>query len=209
MKQQINEIKRMQQLAGLINEGQLNEDEPRTKMGLYLAFGAKDGKLVFTMETPNHSENEAVQKAIEANGVYKLRYTDDPSNYLKFKGDGFKKYVGKTAKELGILNESQLNETKLFADFSVESESDTSLKSRFARSISEIAREYDHLDNIEIPRFFDEYEDGDDFYAGPTEALRFFQTLPEEFVVTNNLNDVEESFKITKTGDDSFTAEEI
>jgi hypothetical protein len=109
----------------------------------------------------------------------------------------------------GLITESQLNETKLFADFSIESESDTSLKSRFARSISEIAREYDHLDNIEIPRFFDEYEDGDDFYAGPIESLRFFQTLPEEFVVTNNMNDIDESFKITKTGDDSFTAEEI
>jgi hypothetical protein len=109
----------------------------------------------------------------------------------------------------GLITESQLNETKLFADFSVESESDTSIKSRFARSMSEVAREYDHLDNIEIPRFFDEYEDGDDFYAGPTEALRFFQTLPEEFIVTNNMNDVDESFKITKTGDNSFTAEEI
>jgi hypothetical protein len=109
----------------------------------------------------------------------------------------------------GLITESQLNETKLFADFSIESESDNSIESRFARSISEVAREYDHLDNIEIPRFFDEYEDGDDFYAGPTEALRFFQTLPEEFIVTNNMNDVDESFKITKTGDDSFTAEEI
>jgi hypothetical protein len=106
-------------------------------------------------------------------------------------------------------NENKLNETKLFADFSVESESDNSIKSRFARSMSEVAREYDYLDNISIPDFFDEYEDGDDFYAGPTESLRFFQTLPDGFIVTNNMNDVEESFKIIKTGDDSFTAEEI
>jgi hypothetical protein len=104
-------------------------------------------------------------------------------------------------------NESKLDETKLFADFSLDS--DDSIESRFARSISEIAREYEHMDNIEIPNFFDEYEDGDDVYAGPIESLRFFQTLPNEFVVTNNMNNVDESFKITKTGDDSFTAEEI
>ena len=55
----------------------------------------------------------------------------------------------------------------------------------------------------------EKYEDGDDVYAGPIESLRFFQTLPNEFVVTNNMNDVDESFKIIKTGDDSFTAEEI
>ena len=62
----------------------------------------------------------------------------------------------------GLINESQLSETKLFADFSLESESDDSLKSRFARSISEIAREYEHMDNIDIPGYFDEYEDGED-----------------------------------------------
>jgi len=92
----MKEIKRMMELAGL------KEDEPRTKMGLYLMFNAKDGKLAQTMEFPNHSENEAVKKAVEAKGEYKLYYTDDPSNYLKFKGDGFRKYVGKTAEELGV-----------------------------------------------------------------------------------------------------------
>ena len=59
----------------------------------------------------------------------------------------------------GLINESQLSETKLFADFSLESESDNSLKSRFARSISEIAREYDYIDNIDIPEYFDVYEE--------------------------------------------------
>ena len=105
----------------------------------------------------------------------------------------------------GLINESQLSETKLFADFSLESESDNSLESRFARSISEVAREYDYIDNIDIPGYFDVYEDGDDFYAGPTEALKLFQVLPNEFVVTNNMDDVDESFEITKTGPDSFT----
>jgi len=104
---------------------------------------------------------------------------------------------------------SYINETKLFADFGMESESDDSIESRFARSMSEVAREYDYMDNIDIPGFFDEYEDGDTFYAGPAEALKFFQTLPDEFVVTNNMNNVDESFKITKTGSDTFTAEEI
>jgi hypothetical protein len=104
-------------------------------------------------------------------------------------------------------NESKLDEAKLFADFSLDS--DNSIESRFARSISEIAREYEHMDNIDIPGYFDEYEEGDDVYAGPTESLKFFQTLPDEFIVTNNIDDVEESFKIIKTGDDSFTAEEI
>ena len=108
----------------------------------------------------------------------------------------------------GLLKENQLNETKLFADFSAESD-DSSIKSRFARSISEVVRVHEDVDNIEISRVFDEYEDGDDFYAGPTESLEFFQTLPNEFIVTDNMNDVEESFKITKTGEDSFTAEEI
>ena len=82
------------------------EAEARTKMGLYLMFSTKDSKLVNAMEFPNHSENEAAKKQIEAKGDYKLYYTDNPSDYLKFKGDGFKKYIGKTAKELGILNKS-------------------------------------------------------------------------------------------------------
>ena len=109
----------------------------------------------------------------------------------------------------GIIKESQLNETKLFADFSIESESDNSIESRFARSISEIAREYEYMDNIDIPGYFDEYKDGDSFYAGPVESLEVFKALPNEFVVTNNIDGVDESFKITKTGPDSFTAEEI
>jgi len=82
------------------------EAEARTKMGLYLMFSTKDSKLVNVMEFPNHSENEAVNKQIEAKGDYKLYYTDNPSDYLKFKGDGLTKYIGKTAKELGILNKS-------------------------------------------------------------------------------------------------------
>ena len=71
-------------------------------------------------------------------------------------------------------------------------ESYDSLESRFARSISEIAREYEHMEEIDIPGYFDVYEDGDDFYAGPTEALKLFQVLPNEFVVTNNMDDVDE-----------------
>jgi hypothetical protein len=109
----------------------------------------------------------------------------------------------------GIISESQLNEVKLFADFSDNLMPKTSLDVRFARSISEIAREYEHMDNIDIPGYFDEYKDGDSFYAGPVESLEVFKALPNEFVVTNNMNDVDESFKITKTGEDSFIAEEI
>lgn len=106
-KQLINEVKRFQKIAGIITE-----DESRTKMGLYLMFSAKDGKLVATMDLPNHSENDSVKKQIEAKGEYKLHYTDDPSNYLKFSKDGYKKYVGKTAEELGIIKES-LNESPI------------------------------------------------------------------------------------------------
>ena len=65
------------------------------------------------------------------------------------------------------------------------------------------------MEEIDIPGYFDVYEDGDDFYAGPTEALKLFQVLPNKFVVTNNMNDVDESFEITKTGPDSFIAKEI
>ena len=97
---------------------------------------------------------------------------------------------------------------KLFADFSDSLIPKTRLKTRFARSISEVAREYEHIDNIDISEFFDEYEDGDDCYAGPIEALKFFQTLPNEFIVTNNMNDIDESFNITKTGPSTFTAKE-
>ena len=102
----------------------------------------------------------------------------------------------------GIIKENQLSEAKLFANFSTDS--DSSLKSRFARSISEIAREYEDMDSIDISGYFDEYQDGDDFYAGPTEALEFFQTLPNKFTVINNIDGDKESFKITKTGSDSF-----
>jgi hypothetical protein len=138
---------------------------------------------------------------------------DEEEKKRKEKNSKLKELIRKEIQEMydGMepMNRTGLDETKLFADFSVESESDNSIKSRFARSMSEVAREYDHLDNIEIPRFFDEYENGDTFYAGPTESLRFFQTLPKEFVVTNNMNNVDESFMITKTGDDSFIAKEI
>jgi len=99
---------------------------------------------------------------------------------------------------------------KLFADFreSLIPKISTRLKTRFARSISEVAREYEHIDNIDISEFFDEYEDGDDCYAGPIEALKFFQTLPNEFTVINNMNGIDEVFNIVKTGPSTFTAKE-
>jgi hypothetical protein len=98
--------------------------------------------------------------------------------------------------------------TQLFADFSDSLIPKTKLKTRFARTISEVVREYEHMNNIDISEFFDEYEDGDDCYAGPIEASKFFQTLPNEFIVTNNMNGIKESFKITKTGLNIFTAKE-
>ena len=99
---------------------------------------------------------------------------------------------------------------KLFADFrdSLIPRIGTRLKTRFARSISEVAREYEHIEDIDILEFFDVYEDGDDCYAGPIEASKFFQTLPNEFIITNNMNGIDESFKITKTGLNTFTAKE-
>ena len=108
--------------------------------------------------------------------------------------------------------ESSLNEEKsLYADFDGGKDD---IESRFARSISEVADLYRDVSSISIPNFFDEYEDGDDFYAGPKESLRFFKKLPNEFIVTSNLKELsldepERSFKITKTGPDSFKAEEV
>ena len=160
-------------------------------------------------------ENKVAKTIFDKNanitkGINNIAKGEDNKKKLKeYLKEMIRKQLKETFDGMEPMVRTGLDEAKLFADFSMESESDNSIKSRFARSMSEVAREYEHMDNIEISRFFDEYADGDDFYAGPTEALRFFQTLPNEFVVTNNIDGVDESFMITKTGDDSFTAEEI
>lgn len=130
-----------------------------------------------------------------------------------------------------LLKEDQLPQVELMADYRFESRYDKSLKSRFARTISETLHlldyyeetnlaippgdsRYPNADNITINSLFSEgemdiIEDGDDFYAGPIESLTFFQSLPSEFYVTNNMDGDKESFKVTKTGDDSFSTEQL
>ena len=166
----------------------------------------EEGQTVKTTVSSKTKNDKTIRRAIsQATGEIK-----DNADHFTGGGAGVAKFL--TKEDLMKMIREELNEMfkgiKLFANFGSYSD-DNTLESRFARSISEVAREYEHMDNIEIPEFFDEYEDGDDFYAGPTEALDFFQSLPDEFVVTNNMNDVNESFKITKTGPDSFIAKEI
>ena len=116
-----------------------------------------------------------------------------------------------------LLKENKLNEIKLFADFKAES-NDDSMEVKFARSMSETLHLLDYIygktnvENLTINDLFTEgdmnsIQDGDEFYAGPGESLRFFQTLPEEFIIINNIDGDKESFKITKTGKNSFNAE--
>ena len=107
--------------------------------------------------------------------------------------------------------QSLLKEEQLFADFGG---SDNSLETRFARTMSEELHSFGPSPNMTISGLFSDGEmrdvqDGDDFYAGPTESLEIFNSLPEQFIITNNIDGDKESFKVTKTGDDSFSAEQL
>ena len=104
---------------------------------------------------------------------------------------------------------------ELYADFSKESK-DNSLASRFARSMSEaLELLYDYEENNELTindlfsEEMEEIQDGDKFYAGPGESLEFFKTLPKTFSITNNMDEDDKSFEITKTGEDSFSVKLI
>lgn len=167
------------------------------------------------MKKVSVKENKVASTIFDKNanitkGVNKIAKEDDKKKSIK---DKLKEMIRQELREMADGMEPMvrtgLDEIKLFADFSDSIMPKRSIESRFARSMSEVAREYDYLDSISLPDFFDEYEDGDDFYAGPVESLEFFKALPNEFVVTNNMNDIDESFMITKTGDDSFIAKEI
>jgi hypothetical protein len=107
----------------------------------------------------------------------------------------------------------------LFADFNAGS-NDNSINSRFARTISELLNfEYSQntlqgtytIDSIFNEEGMDDVKDGDEFFAGPTESLAFFQKLPPyyKFIVTHNINGDNESFEVTKIGSNSFNAKEI
>lgn len=215
----LNEIKRMQQLAGLLKENQLNEVTNEQIVQFVQAVdpdGERNIRVYF-----NNPGSYTIDGAVDYLASHSSLYNDNPNSEDKDGGlSGFTQNdLIQYAQEAGwdeesidymlglspvkFLEKGQLNEAKLFADFSVKS-NDNNIESRFARSISEIAREYDYMGKIDIPEYFDEYQDGDDFYAGPTESLKFFQTLPDEFIVTNNIDDVDESFKIIKTGPNSF-----
>ncbi len=106
---------------------------------------------------------------------------------------------------------------ELFADYTVDN-TDTSIKSRFARTMSETLNILDlgpgESYKLEITSLFSEegmnqIQDGDEFYAGPQESLEFFKKLPKTFLITHNMNEDNESFEITKTGEDSFVAKSI
>jgi len=101
-----------------------------------------------------------------------------------------------------------LKEEQLFADF--KGGSDNSLKTRFARTMSDELHSFGPSSNMTISGLFSDGEmrnvqDGDDFYAGPTESLEIFNSLPEQFIITNNI-DNEETFYITKNGGENFSA---
>ena len=112
---------------------------------------------------------------------------------------------------------SSYNYSKLFADFSAN-DSKTDIINRFARTLAELLRitsEYMtpnenneftdlHIDEVFSYGGMDDIEDGDEFYAGPNESLKTFQSLPKTFTVSNNMNDDIESWQITKTGPIAF-----
>jgi hypothetical protein len=84
MKQQINEIKRMQQLAGLIKESQLNEDTDVT-------YGREEGEnsvdvavainfIKQTLENRGYNvPNEVLEHMYENGAIGDLFSTEDPS----------------------------------------------------------------------------------------------------------------------------------
>jgi hypothetical protein len=105
-----------------------------------------------------------------------------------------------------------LKETQLYADFNAES--DNSLETRFARTVSEILHIEGYPNEIYISDLYSDGEmrdikNGDPVYAGPDEVGDFLQTLPSVFTITNNIDGVDESFKITKQSEISFSAEPI
>ena len=114
----------------------------------------------------------------------------------------------------GLINESQSNETELFADYSFNI-TDSSIKTKLARNLSEeiyaLEIEEGTIDSLFSGEMEQYAEGNDDFYANREEALQAFTKLPDTFTITNNIDGDEEMHKaiITKTGPESWKAKVI
>ena len=119
--------------------------------------------------------------------------------------------------KLAGINEINISvfHNELFADFGSK---ENNIGLMFARTMSETLHLLDFtttkVEKLTIDSLFsgegmNDVQDGNDFYAGPEESLRFFQQLNNTFIISHNIDGDKESFKITKTGLDSFTAEKI
>jgi hypothetical protein len=112
-----------------------------------------------------------------------------------------------------------LKENELFANF--KEDSNNELSDRFARTMSETLHLLNYFygdkeiyEDISIDDLFseegmDDVKDGDDTYAGPKESLKYFQSLPNTFIISNNIGGEKESFKITKSGSNTFNVKPI
>ncbi len=111
------------------------------------------------------------------------------------------------------------NNIILKADFNWEN-TDKSLKSKFARTIANLIYELDKggSKNFTIKDAFspDIYDGNDeDLFIDIDGALKYFQKLPENFIIDSNIEGDESitgysmKYQITKTGNDTFTAKDI
>ena len=106
---------------------------------------------------------------------------------------------------------------KIIADYSWDG--DNNITNKFGRTMSEMLHlmEYHYgvteMDDLTLENLFEEemtdITDDDGFYAGPETVEFMFECLPNEFIVENNIDGEPESFLVTKTGTNTFSAKLI
>jgi hypothetical protein len=98
MKQQLNEIKRMQLLAGIINESQLNENTKHAELkplgDILIQNGYKFYKDVFQAKSPGEYSNTATyEKKVDDQNTYEITlfkdYEGSPVRILYFVSEDY------------------------------------------------------------------------------------------------------------------------
>ncbi len=106
---------------------------------------------------------------------------------------------------------------KIIADFGFNSKN--TAENKFGRTMSEMLHlmEYHHgatkVDDLTLDELFEgeleDITDNDEFYAGPETVKFIFKHLPKKFIIENNIDGNPESFLITKTEENTFSAKLI
>ena len=105
MKQQINEIRRMQQLAGLITESQLNEAEKTVSFGPFtnVEWYKVGGENIITLTVTDSDNFREIENAMDFEGRDYM--TDEEISYLNDKVEEIADKMSDYLTSIGIENE--------------------------------------------------------------------------------------------------------